>query len=139
MLKDNLLKYGVLRCRDLCTLLYGVPMVTQVRETLIIPSTSIPTPILGLDTRRIKYEIILTNAGAIDADVQIGTPDAILAGTSWDIFLASNRNYAIIRDFRTDLDAVTLPLWALDDGAQNIEINVRETFLTPAPVDEVPV
>ena len=137
-LTENLLKYGVLKCRDLVELYYGWRIVTFAVETKYLPGAATLVQILQQDTRRIKYEIILNNESNAGDDIQIGTPDAIAAGTSWDISIAPADSYTINRSFLTDLDAVVQPLWAEGDLG-NIACYVRETFLTPSPVDEVPL
>lgn len=135
---DNLLKFGILKCRDLCTLYFGATMVAVAKDTQFLPSTLLTSPvqILQQDLRRIAYEIVLTNTGTTADDMSIGTYDACLAFTAWDISLGATANFLIRRSFDTDLDSVVQPLWAFGDAGK-IAVLVREVFLTPAPVDEV--
>ena len=58
----NILKYGILRCRDLVELYFGARMVATVAELASPVGTANPQLIFGDDLRRISYEIVLTNA-----------------------------------------------------------------------------
>lgn len=128
---------GILKCRDLVQLFYGVPMVASVIYSQVGIDASSVAPILSADPRRIKYEIILTNVGATTDQILIGAPSAIDLDSGLFIGAPAGESYTIKRDFFIDLDSVCLPLSALA-GANNWAVSIRETFLTPAPVDEIP-
>jgi len=68
----------------------------------------------------------------------IGSPTAIQNGTALSFVLDYYWQLLLVRDFRTDLDAVVLPLM-VSDPQGFVTVGVRETLLTPAPVDEVPL
>lgn len=128
---------GILKCRDLVQLFYGLPMVANVIDTFIQLQAATSTPILGNDPRRIKYEIILTNNGDVTDQIGIGTAADISNAAALVIGVAAGESYTIKRDFFTDLDSVCIGLSAIA-GANNWFASIRETFLTPAPVDEIP-
>lgn len=128
---------GILKCRDLVQLFYGLPMVANVIDSNVEIAAGDIAPILSADPRRIKYEIILTNFGATADQILIGTPSAIDQGTALFVGAAPGESYTIKRDFFTDLDSVCIPLSA-QAGANAWIASIRETFLTPAPVDEIP-
>ena len=139
MPNDNLLKYGILKCRDLVELYYGARMVTSVTETKFSASAT-PYLILNQDPRRIRYEVWYDTTNlAAPTSIRIGTPAAIGSGEaiSFDPFI-SVYTLPLVRDFLTDLDSVCLALMVSDSSGQLI-VSTRETFLTPAPVDEVPL
>lgn len=128
---------GILKCRDLVQLFYGLPMVAnEIYSNVQIPAGS-SAPILSADPRRIKYEIVLTNLGATTDLIEIGTPSALDLHQALIVGVAAGESYTIKRDFFTDLDSVCLPLSALT-GTNLWVVSIRETFLTPAPVDEIP-
>lgn len=128
---------GILKCRDLVQLFYGLPMVTAVIDSNVALDASAIAQVLSADPRRIKYEIILTNLGATADGILIGTPTDLDQGTALFAGAAAGESYTIKRDFFTDLDSVCIPLSA-QAGANPWVVSVRETFLTPAPVDEIP-
>lgn len=128
---------GILKCRDLVQLFYGLPMVAGVIDSDVGIDASLVARILSADPRRIKYEIILTNLGATADQILIGEPSAIDQGKGLAVGVAAGESYTIKRDFFTDLDSVCLPLSA-QAGANPWAVSIRETFLTPAPVDEIP-
>lgn len=128
---------GILKCRDLVQLFYGLPMVAAVIESNVEINAGDTAPILSADPRRIKYEIVLTNAGTTTDQIAIGTPSAIDLGTALEVGAPAGESYTIKRDFFTDLDSVCIALSA-QALANNWVVSVRETFLTPAPVDEIP-
>jgi len=137
-LTENLLKYGVLRCIELTELYFGWRMVTSLTENYVSVSTSAPFQVLGQDPRRIRYEIITTNSGM--ADILVTFNDSLdnvnNIGTTYGI--PAGETLIIERSFLTDLDAVTIPVWG-GTTASSIAMATRETFLTPAPVDELPL
>lgn len=128
---------GILKCRDLVQLFYGLPMVANIITTVVELAPSSIAVIFGADPRRIKYEIIVANEGATADFISIGTPAEIDAGVALEIQLNGGDSYTIKRDFFTDLDSVCLPLSAATSTNPWL-ISSRETFLTPAPVDEIP-
>lgn len=139
MPSENVLKYGILKCRDAVTQYFGWPMVVTIKETAFEASAT-PYLILQQDPRRIRYEIWLNPANLVTPAVMyIGSPAAIDSDNAMGIELESLvSSIPIVRDFRSDLEAVCLPVMVSDPSAQML-ISVRETLLTPAPVDEVPV
>ena len=134
---DPTIAFGILKCRDLVQLYYGARLVANVIETNP-PDTSVnPGQILSQDLRRIRYEIIFSNngSGAVQAFLS-DTLDGVNAGPQ--IYTVPGFSTIVIdRTFLTDLDAVTLPLFSSTSNV-NCVISVRETFLTPAPIDEGP-
>lgn len=114
-------------------------MVVTIKETAFEASSS-PYLILQQDPRRIRYEIFLNPANLVTPAVMyIGSPAAIDSDNAIGIELESLvSSIPIVRDFRSDLEAVCLPVMVSDPSAQML-VSVRETLLTPAPVDEVPV
>lgn len=139
MPSENILKYGILKCRDAVAQYYGWPMVVSITETAFAASST-PYLILKQDPRRIRYEIWINNFNDIvGTPIAIGSPAAIDSGNAATISaVALTANIPIVRDFLSDLEAVCLPVMVHDPEGTNI-FSVRETFLTPAPVDEVPL
>jgi hypothetical protein len=138
MPNDNLLKYGILKCRDLVALYYGAYMVMVPKETLYVVGTTAPTQILSQDPRRIKYEIAVTPQTAPD-DISIATSlDASQNFLGMDYEVPDTTVLIIERSFLSDGDSVTLPLWAMGDTT-SWSVTVREIFLSTAPVDETPL
>ena len=138
MPSDNILKYGILKCRDLVELVYGARMVTSIIEKSFSASAT-PYLILGQDPRRIRYEVWLNQNGtAVGYTVFMGSPAAIDSGTAQGFWSFTLGYVYLARDFLTDGEAVCLPLKLSDPNGQ-ILVTTRETFLTPAPVDEVPL
>lgn len=137
-LKDNLLKFGVLRCRELVELYFGWRLVASVIEKSNNLDNTKPQLILGQDPRRIRYEIIVTNPDATAHNCYLdASPDAVTNIAS-EYAIAPHSSLIIERTFLSDLDAVTMPVWG-QAGAAGLSVATRETFLTPAPVDEVPL
>jgi hypothetical protein len=130
-------KYGILRTRDLVELYYGARMVVSVKESFFTP-TATWAQIMSQDARRIRYELILTNTdGGGNHNIRIGTPGTNDLGTAQSYFVAAQQSLVIQRSFEYDLEGVCLPLNALCNSGV-ITVSVRETFLTPPPVDEFP-
>ena len=138
MLKDNLLKYGVLRCRDLVELYYGARMVATLLEGGPNFTGGVQFHLLSQDPRRIAYEIIIANPDATPYSFSLGTPASFDAGTNQTYEIPAHDEIIIERSFLTGLDSVTM---AVDGNlpASLMSIATREIFLTPAPVDEVPL
>jgi hypothetical protein len=139
VLKDNLLKYGVLTCRDLVELYYGWRIVSFLKETSGPVSTGNPQLLIDQDPRRISYEITLSSASdAGVAIISIGTQTDVQQGLGQDYYLQPQTTIVVRRSFLTDLDTVCQEVWFTNaDGFGDIE--AREVILTPAPVDEVPL
>jgi hypothetical protein len=93
--------------------------------------------LFGQDPRRIKYEIYIENASNSEATVDMGTLADIDAGNTVEFQIIPLGTMVITRNFLTDLDTVTLEQW-VTGTSDNIGISIRETFLTPAPIDEGP-
>jgi hypothetical protein len=134
----NILKYGILKCRDLVELYYGARMVVQVLENAIIPTANVQGQLLGQDIRRLKYEIVVANTDAVAHFFEVGSPASMDIGTNTEYFLAANTSFTIERSFLTELEGVTLELAYFTDSAL-VQIGTRALILTPAPVDEVPL
>lgn len=131
------IKYGILKTRDLVELYYAAQMVANVIESQLA-LTATAQQILKPDPRRIKYEIYIASPGpAALAVVELSTGTAFSSATATVVAISPNTTFAIRRDFLTDFETVCLPVQALDLQAQCF-ITVRETFLTPAPVDQLP-
>lgn len=137
-LKDNLLKYGVLKCRDLVELYYGWRVVVSITETNPPVNDASTVQILQLDLRRIRYEIILANSGGGPISAFIATNPDLVNTVPQSYFVEAGDTVQIERDFLTDMEGVTLPLWCAIAN-NGLFVSVRETFLTPAPIDEVPL
>ena len=117
---------------------YGVPMVSFIAYSNVKPGSVSDTKVMGLDPRRIKYELALANFSNAPDDIVIGSKTAVDSGAAPDYEIPANTTVIITRTFLTDLDSITEEQWAFGDNG-NITIYVRETILTPAPVDEVPL
>lgn len=129
---------GILRCRELVTLYYGFPIVTDVREMLAFGLANGSGLLLQPDPRRIRYEIWISNSDVNELFTTLAKSLDGLASTRQEIITNSFNTTFIQRTFLTDMDAVTLPVYYATTG-NNWQIATRETFLTPAPVDEVPL
>lgn len=135
----DILKYGILKCRDLVELYYGARMVTFIKQSEFSLSSSTPqTVILGRDPRRIAYELTLCSHPGVSTTMAIGTDAEIAAGQATIYDLGPSAPIIIPRSFLTYLDAVTAGLQALV-SAGDVEVSLLEIILTPAPVDEVPL
>jgi hypothetical protein len=137
MPNDNAIKFGMLKCRDLVELYYGARMVASVVESAFSFTAPQTMQILSPDPRRIRYEIIIGNNNAAPAQLTVGTPSADDGGNDQFYSLPDNETIIIERDFLTDLDCICLALQASCNSGACI-VSVRETFLTPIPVDEMP-
>lgn len=137
MPSDDAIKFGILKCRDLVELYYGVRMVTDVKETVISFDGGLSAQILNQDPRRIRYEIVLANEDVATQEFDLSS----ITGGSNNLVtaysVAPGSTLVIERSFLSDLDSVTKQVWcAISVNTQLV--SVRETFLTPAPVDEIP-
>lgn len=135
---DPTIKYGILKCRDLVQLYYGARLVVSVTQTF--PNydgvTSTPQKLLSQDPRRIRYEIWM-NGGSSTATVEMGALKDFDTGQTMEALFLAGNTFRIERNFLTDLDAVTNELYAQGGGA-TLDVTIRETFLTTAPIDEGP-
>jgi hypothetical protein len=137
MPNDDAIKFGILKCRDLVELYYGARMVTSIVETQVTLTTD-PKTILTADPRRIKYEIVMSNRDALNpASWVIGRPGSVGAATGQAYSIPPGATLVVERDFLTDMESVCLALEATVQG-NTTDFSVRETFLTPIPVDEMP-
>jgi hypothetical protein len=130
------IKRGILRTRELVAMYYGRRMVVDLRETFFSNLSGGITQLLKQDPSRIRYELTIMNAQVVVGDLAIGTGKAIQAGQGTEIIVTPHSTYPIVRDWLGDLEGVCLEVVA-DVFGGNMNISVRETFLTPAPVDEV--
>lgn len=141
-LKDNLLKFGVLKCRDLVELFYGARMVAQ--SVTYAPGTSNGSPVIVLpqDTRRISYEIAFScfqsSLGNAGSSIALGTKAQIEAGRGVDYYALPYTTVVVKRSFFEDLDAVTEEVY-YQNVDNNYDLEARVVILTPAPIDEVPL
>ena len=138
MLKDNLLKYGVLKCRDLVELYFGWRAVTTVIQIGYSPTATVPFQLFGPDPRRIRYEVIFASFDAASQEADLATKAALDSGNHEIYAVPPGGTIKIERNFLTDLEAVTLDQWCAL-GTATLFVSTRQTFLTPAPVDEVPI
>lgn len=124
-----------LRCRDLVALLYGrrVAMTTKYTETTM---TGAALQVLTKDPRRIRLEIQITFPTVSALSVaRIGNQIAIQSGIGERFMSGAETTYTLDRNFFDDGDAVCEELWVTSSLGIQI-ISVRETLLTPLPVDE---
>jgi hypothetical protein len=130
------LKLSILSNRDLLLAEYGTKMVMAIRESMV-GLTVAGLQIIGIDPRRIRYELMITNLlTAANVSTKIGSQTAIQRNVgAMLIGLPPSSSQLITRDFKTDGDAVCLEVWALA-SLGTIIVSVRETFLSPLPVDE---
>jgi hypothetical protein len=135
---ENLLKYGILRARDIAALYYGARMVAFAKYSFFSVGKFDRVQILGPDPRRIKFELYLFNTGSAASDINIADDIETLNTAPLDVSAGPGLTVVIRRTFLSDLDAVCLPLWVVPI-VNTWTVSVRETLLTPAPVDEVPL
>jgi hypothetical protein len=134
---DPTIAFSILKCRDLVQLYYGARLVASVIENTFALATNAQQLLFGQDPRRIKYEIIVQNLQTTAADIEMGTPSADDASTDQFYAILPGNSLVVSRDFLTDLDSVCLAIELFNNGVPVI-VSTRETFLTPAPVDEGP-
>jgi len=132
-----LTKLGIVRCRDFAELYFGGRTAVFTKNTQFIDIVTV-TQILQRDPRRIRYEIYFSDQnGAGGSSAALGTRDEVAAGLGLYLSFANLSTFPIERDFSTDAEAVTEEQWiGIQSGAFNV--SVRETILTPLPVDESP-
>lgn len=137
MPNDNAIKFGILKTRDLVELWYGARMVVQVRATLFNLQASTVVQILQPDPRRIRYEIVFENFDPGPATFDLGTQAEQDSGNTLEYQVPTGASVVVTRTWLDDLEGVTLEQTASTDVA-NTRVGVRETILTPIPVDEMP-
>ena len=106
-------------------------------RTLLAFRSRTPIQILPQDPRRIRYEVNYYNLSGVGAYLGYGSAASIDAGTNEYLSIPSNVSGSFERVWLTDQEAVCLAVWA-QSTAGIIGVSTRETFLTPAPVDEGP-
>jgi hypothetical protein len=122
----------------LVELYYAGRMVVSVTYTRFLFNPGDIQQVLSQDPRRIRYELVISGSDmAQTGQVIIGTSTAIDDGTAQVYSYNAGVTIQIERDFRSDMEGVCLPLFC-EDGAGGTFISVRETFLTPLPIDEEP-
>jgi hypothetical protein len=137
---DPTIQFGILKCRDLVQLFYGVRLVASILEQDNQLTTGQTGPLIAQDPRRIRYEIIMGNYDT--AYLYVGIAETLdeltaAAGPPQTYVVPPASTIIVERNWITDLDAVTLPLFVQPIGTSFV-ISTRETFLTPAPIDEGP-
>jgi hypothetical protein len=133
---DNL-KNGILRTRDLVELYLGGRMVASIVESQPFAASPAIFPLVGLDPRRIRYEVWIANQQVNPLALNIGAKSTLELGNGQQILVLPGTTFYFSRNYQTDLDAVSLDVYAqLTTGT--LIIGVRETFLNPLPVDESP-
>jgi hypothetical protein len=132
------IQFGILKCRDLVQLYFLARMVVNVRITEL-PEAALSSNVLWInqDPSRIKYEIILANLDVASQQIFLATTADGVASSPESYSLAPGTTLRWSRDFLTDLDGVTMPVYA-SSTSTNLFGSARETFLTPAPIDEGP-
>jgi hypothetical protein len=125
----------ILKCRDLVELYYGARMVTATRHKTILFSASVQAQILTVDPRRIGFNLVLGNEGAASILISISDTQTDIANNALLYDVPVGGSILVNRSFLSDLDSVSSELWMLC-GDTNLDVSVRETFLTPLPEDE---
>jgi hypothetical protein len=125
----------ILKCRDLVELYYGARMVTATKSTQITFGASVATQILTVDPRRIGYELVLGNEDVAFITVSISDTSTGITVNALIYDVPPGGSIPIRRGFLTDLDSITGELWLLC-GNTNLDVSIREIFLTPLPADE---
>lgn len=139
MPSQNILKYGVLRARDLAELYYGWRLVGVALPIVQIDTSSAtPQQILQPDPRRYKWIVTMCNDGGNSVECIFGRSSDVTQGTGVPYTLATQTTLEIQRNWLADLDVVTDELWMLVENA-SVRVAIQQFILTPAPVDEVPL
>src|ERR1700723_1909123 len=133
-MNDATIRLGILRCRDLVELYYGARLVTDTRESQYAGDINVFAQLIPADQRRIKYEIVMSNTDAALQTAILTSPRGADAGQGQQWNLGPNAIAEKDRSFLTDGDAVTAAVFVMISSF-NLQVTVRETFLTPAPVD----
>lgn len=136
------IRYGILKTRDLVELYFAGRMVADVHETNFNVGAVTPLQVLKQDPRRISYELVFSaQSGFTNWGVNLGTTfDQAARATGIVIRSAPPTVVIIKRTFFEDLDAICLPVWVLSEsGSELTQVGVRDTRLTPVPVDESPL
>lgn len=134
-MNDAAIKNGILQCRDLVQLYYGVRMVAAITEGFFNQSANVQASLIQQDPRRIRYELIMSNGDVTDQVFTIGTPSSFQAGNAQTYSVKPGATLIVERTFLSDFDAVTIGLDATVSSS-SCNLNTRETFLTPLPADE---
>jgi hypothetical protein len=125
----------ILKCRDLVELYYGARMVTATKNSQIAFVAGIATQILTVDPRRIRFELVLGNEDAAFITVAISDTSTAINANALLYDVPPGGSIQLNRSFLTDLDSITGELWMLCSNT-NLDVSIRETFLTPLPADE---
>lgn len=137
MASDENIRTGILRTRDLVENDQEARVAVSIIENAFSLADGLTHQILKLDPRRIRYEIVLSNGGNATDFLLVGSKTPVDLGNALEYKLLAGTTAVIVRDFKTDLDAVVIDVWAANNQ-QPFTVTVRETFLTPLPVDETP-
>lgn len=129
---------GVLKCNDLVELYYGLPLRTVIIESFFDLTHPATAQLLLPDPRRIHYEITFAAGGGVTSLVSIGSSLAVVATVAEPISTPVGGTVILVRDWRSELDAVTLPLFVGANVSETI-IGVRQVILTPPGVDVIPL
>jgi len=139
MANDNILKYGVLRTRELIEIFFGARMVTTVRESQVKLGVT-PTEIIGQNPSRIRYEIWVAPNVVPSNYLAIGSPAAVDRKVGAFFYTETqSQPPTFVRDWLTDGEGVCLPVSGAVYSVDTVYAYARETILTPAPVDELPL
>lgn len=133
---DNL-RFGILRARDLVELHLGARAAVTLVENFFLIDNSDSHQILSIDPRRIRYEIVIANLTVNPLDISIGSQAPVETGTSLYFRIPGNSSFMLTRDYRSDFDNVAAAVFA-EAVTNALQVSVRETVLTPLPVDETP-
>lgn len=131
---------GILRCRDLVTLYYGVPMVTIDVYTYPVFSNGVAVQLASNNPRRIGWTLLFENFDSANPGYFriCDNPDQVVSGQALEYTVGSNSTYTVERSFLTALDAVSLPIWMAVSNSNELAVSLRETLLSPPPLDELP-
>ena len=106
-------------------------------ERATFPTNPFGTILMTQDPRRIRYEIILANTSGASVQFILGTQAAVVSGNVAEYSVMPGDTLIIERNFRSDMEGVVLDQM-LQAVSGVITPSVRETILTPLPVDEEP-
>jgi hypothetical protein len=127
---------NLVTCRALLQVDYGRAFATTILESNPSSATQ-PMQIMSKNPSRIRYEVVIANiAGAANTALRVGSQIAVQSGGGLKLSFQNNGVFYLVRDFKTDGDMVTAELWA-NAPTLTSNVSVRETILTPLPVDEL--
>lgn len=133
---DNI-KLGVLRTRDLVELYLAGRMAVRTQYTPFIDLGTAPVKIASFNAARIAIEIVIANTALAHNAITVG-PSLDFVANLWNPYQFASYGFAVItRDYQRDLDGVVEEVWAQANTINSTAV-VRETILTPLPVDETP-